>query len=279
MHVSLLSRRRFLAVSAAGAVLPAISRGDAKTPGDPVLHLSLRTRTQPFKGSDTWDEVILRKDIPAKETALLICDMWDDHWCKPAAKRCAELAKKMAPVVAAARARGVQIIHAPSDCMDFYKDAPQRRRILEMTKVAPPKPLELPDPPLPIDTTGGGCDDDSKFYKAWKRQNEIIPVADGDVISDKGDEVYSFLKQRGINNLVVMGVHTNMCVLHRTFAIKQMTRWGVRCILVRDLTDSMYDPRKPPKVSHEQGTDLVIQYIEKHWCPSILSSDLLGEKP
>ena len=72
-----------------------------------------------------------------------------------------------------------------------------------------------------------------------------------------------------------MGVHTNMCVLHRTFAIKQMTRWGIRCILVRDLTDSMYDPKKPPMVSHDQGTELVVQYIEKYWAPSILSKDLL----
>ena len=88
------------------------------------LKLNLRSRVQPFKGSDTWEEVTLRKELPAKETALLICDMWDDHWCKPAAQRCGVLAKKMVPVLAAARDKGVLIIHAPSDCMDFYKDAP-----------------------------------------------------------------------------------------------------------------------------------------------------------
>src|SRR5262249_47917125 len=89
---------------------------DAK---DGVLRLSLRSRVQPFKGVDAWEEVTLRKELPARETALLICDMWDDHWCKPAAKRCDALAKKMAPVIAAARAKGVHIIHSPSDCMEF----------------------------------------------------------------------------------------------------------------------------------------------------------------
>jgi hypothetical protein len=71
-----------------------------------------------------------------------------------------------------------------------------------------------------------------------------------------------------------MGVHTNMCVLNRSFAIKQMTRWGIRCVLVRDLTDAMYNPKKRPNVTHEEGTELVIGHIEKWWCPTVLSSEL-----
>jgi hypothetical protein len=66
-----------------------------------------------------------------------------------------------------------------------------------------------------------------------------------------------------------------MCILNRGFAIKQMTRWGLRCILVRDLTDAMYNPQKPPYVSHAAGTELVIQHIEKYWCPTVLSADLM----
>jgi hypothetical protein len=37
----------------------------------------------------------------------------------------------------------------------------------------------------------------------------------------------------------------------------------------------MYDPRDKPVVSHEQGTELVIQHIEKYWCPTVLSKDFL----
>jgi len=50
-------------------------------------------------------------------------------------------------------------------------------------------------------------------------------------------------------------------------------------VLVRDLTDAMYDPRQPPHVSHTRGTELVIEHIEKHWCPSVHSSDLLEVVP
>jgi hypothetical protein len=70
-------------------------------------------------------------------------------------------------------------------------------------------------------------------------------------------------------------VHTNYCVLNRSFAIKQMVRWGVNVALVRDMTDCLYDPAMPPYVSHDEGTRLVVGYIEKFWCPTIGSEDLL----
>ncbi len=52
-----------------------------------------------------------------------------------------------------------------------------------------------------------------------------------------------------------------------------MTRLGFDVVLARDLTDSMYDPRTRPFVSHARGTELVIEHIETMWCPSILSGD------
>jgi len=54
-----------------------------------------------------------------------------------------------------------------------------------------------------------------------------------------------------------------------------MTALGIRCILVRDLTDAMYNPEDPPHVSHDEGTQLVIEYIEKFWCPTTTSAGLL----
>jgi hypothetical protein len=70
-------------------------------------------------------------------------------------------------------------------------------------------------------------------------------------------------------------VHTNMCVLNRSFAIKRMTALGIRCILVRDLTDAMYNPEDAPHVSHDAGTQLVIEYIEKYWAPTTTRDELL----
>jgi hypothetical protein len=34
-----------------------------------------------------------------------------------------------------------------------------------------------------------------------------------------------------------------------------------------------------PFVDHFTGTDLVVAHIEKHWCPTIVSSDITGGPP
>lgn len=242
------------------------------------LRLHLRSRVELFKGSGSWEEVVIPKELAPQRAALLLCDVWDTHTCKTAARRCAALAEKIAAVVEAVRARGVQIIHAPSECMDFYKDTPQRKAMLVLPKIEPPAPRELPDPPLPIDDSDWCEDDppcDTKPSKwPWTRQNAVIRIADHDAVSDNGREVYSLFQQRGITTMLICGVHTNMCVMKRSFAIKQMTRWGVPCVLVRDLTDCLYNPKKRPFVSHDEGTELVVQHIEQYWCPSILSEDL-----
>ena len=72
-----------------------------------------------------------------------------------------------------------------------------------------------------------------------------------------------------------MGVHTNMCVLNRSFAIKAMVTRGLNVVLVRDLTDPMYNPARSPYVDHEVGRQLMLGYIEKFWCPTVDSQQIL----
>jgi type 1 glutamine amidotransferase len=67
-----------------------------------------------------------------------------------------------------------------------------------------------------------------------------------------------------------------MCVLGRPFSIRQLVYQGLNVVLVRDLTDTMYNSRMAPFVHHATGTDLVVEHIEKKWCPTITSVDFLG---
>lgn len=221
----------------------------------------------------------------AAETAVVVCDMWDNHWCKGAARRVGIMAPKLNAVLEAARSRGVLVIHCPSDTMEFYRDTIARRRALEAPTAAPPVPIQNAcalDPSvegqLPIDDSDGGCDCDPPcpdvHQRKWTRQHPAIDITTKDVVTDNGVELFNVLRQYGIKNVVVMGVHANMCVLGRSFAIRQLTRLGFNVVLARDLTDSMYNPRKPPYVSHARGTALVVEHIERHWCPTILSDDL-----
>jgi hypothetical protein len=70
-----------------------------------------------------------------------------------------------------------------------------------------------------------------------------------------------------------------MCVLGRPFAIRQMLNQGKNVLLMRDLTDTMYNSRKRPFVSHFAGTDLMIEHVEKYLCPTITSVDFGAPEP
>jgi nicotinamidase-related amidase len=210
--------------------------------------------------------------------------MWDNHWSRGAAERVNVMAPRLNGVLTALRAAGATIIHAPSDTLAFYADSPARRRMAALPTVAPPADLPHDDPPQPIDASDGGSDTGEVLAQLtwtrenppWKRQHEAIMIDEArDLITDRGAEVYSALRAYRIEQVLLMGVHTNMCVLNRSFAIKQMVRWGVPIALVRDLTDAMYNPARAPYVSHAEGTALVIGYIEKFWCPTVESTALL----
>jgi hypothetical protein len=240
------------------------------------FRLRLRTRVRPFKASDVWQETYFQQRFNARQTAIVICDMWNKHWCAGATRRVNLLAKKMEPVLECAREAGILIVHSPSDTMSFYKDYPQRLAMLKLAVIRPPHSLGLTDPPLPIDDSDGGCDTPGDHeHQVWTRENPLIGIAPQDVISDNGEQVYTFIHQRGVQAIFYMGVHVNMCILNRTFAIKQMTNWGMHCVLLRDLTDSMYNPKDRPYVSHAEGTELVVEHIEQYWCPTATSADLV----
>jgi nicotinamidase-related amidase len=242
-----------------------------------VLALPLRRRVEVFTGGEEWEVVTLTREFSARQTAVIICDVWDRHWSRGASERVDAMAPRINEVVQALRQQEVLIIHAPSDTLEFYRDHPARKRVLEVPPVGLPSALELPDPPLPIDDSDGGSDTgETSWYKAWTRQHPDIEIQDHDAISDSGQEIMYVLRHRGIQTVLMLGVHTNMCILHRSFGIKNLVRWRINTVLVRDLTDTMYNPAMPPYVSHDRGTELVVEYIERHWCPTTLSEALLA---
>lgn len=240
----------------------------------------VQTKTCDENQRTVWEAVESEEQLDPAQTALLLCDVWDNHWCRGAVERLETMVPRMNKTVEVAREAGIAIIHAPSGTLDTYEETSARRRILEVSP-ATPEELEHEDPPLPIDASDHGSDTgETETHRPWKSQHPGIRIdQDRDVISDNGKEIYSFLTARGIRTMLILGVHTNMCVLHRSFAIKQMVRWGIRPILIRDLTDAMYNPAMPPYVSHEEGTDLVIGYIEKFWCPTMTSKAILDSVP
>jgi len=252
------------------------------------LALTLRSRA----ADDAGAFGVRREEVvwDARKTAAIVCDMWDRHWCKGATRRVGQMAPRMNELLKAAREMGVLVIHAPSGTMGHYKDHPGRKRAR-----GAPRAADLPDGigkwcrgidsekgvKWPIDQSDGGCDCEPrcKSGSPWRKQVEAIEIHQGDAISDSGVEVWNLLARRGIENVMIMGVHTNMCVIGRPFGLRNMARCGKNVVLVRDMTDTMYNPRKAPFVSHFRGTELIVEHIEKYVCPTVTSADVLGGRP
>src|SRR5436190_8889798 len=248
--------------------------------GDQTLRMSGRWR-------DSEEIFEKRMEWEAGKTAVIICDMWDQHWCAGATRRCGEIAPRINEMVTALRAKGALVVHAPSDTMKTYEGTEGRKLAMSAPMAPSPNPIGKwryiqleKEGKLPIDDSDGGCDDEPQCrnYRAWKGEHPAIKILPGDAISDSGQEIYNLLKARGITQVIMCGVHTNMCVLGRSFGIREMVSNGFDVVLVRDLTDTMYNPRKAPFVPHARGTDLMIAHVEKNWCPSILSADIPGDK-
>ncbi len=290
-NLKLKSSTGILALSILVAVQLLYGQVWAATTDSALLEVHPRTRVALPDTPDGFRVVCGTAQWNPSETAIIICDMWDQHWCKGASRRVAELAPVMNRVVSIGRDKGMLIIHAPSDTMKYYQDYPGRK----IARNAP-KAANLPDgiakwcnwkneaeeeAGYPIDHSDGGCDCKPRCPESlpWKKQIDAIEIKPGDAISDSGAEIWNLLEQRKIKNVILMGVHTNMCVLGRPFGLRNLSRFGKNAVLMRDLTDSMYNSAMPPEVNHFTGDDLVVEHVEEYVCPTITSTDLTGQPP
>ena len=259
---------------------------------DSSLTMHLRGQSMDAQGKAREMTQTARWD--PQQTAILVCDMWDDHWCRSAARRVGEMAGPLNELLKQARKQGMFVIHAPSSVTRFYEGTPQRKRAQTAPFAKTPVPLATAqrwgtawcwtdaqhEGVLPIDDTDMGCSctgDKCTVREAWSRQIATIELSPEDALTDDGQETWNLLVQRGIRHVILCGVHLNMCVLGRPFAIRQMVYLGQDVVLMRDFTDTMYNPERPPGVDHFTGTDLVVRHVERFWCPSVLSTDLTGK--
>lgn len=265
------------------------------------LELSLRYQEETSPDSGRYHRLTRKETWKPEQTAIIVCDVWDLHHSINAVRRAEEFAPRLNKLLQDGRDRGMLIIHAPSNCMESYTDHPARKRAIDTPLVAKlPEDItswckQIPSEEkgeYPIDQTDGGEDDDPQEHAAWakkleemgrnprqpwKKQSDMLTIdAERDYISDRGDEIWSILAEHGIDNVILTGVHTNMCVLGRPFGLRQMARNGKNVVLMRDLTDTMYNPARRPYVSHFTGTDLIVSHIEKFVCPTITSDQLIG---
>jgi nicotinamidase-related amidase len=195
------------------------------------MRLILHKRVQAHRGRPSWSEVNFEQTFALSNSAIVVADMRDKHWCRGATERVGRIALRMEPLLERARTSGILIIHAPSKTMSFYAGSEGRMLAQSAPHVDPPIAAPLRNPPLPLDDSNGRCDTPGDTeHRVWNRETPLLTIESGDVITGSGTEIYNVLRQLGIDTVFYMGVHANMCILNRSFGIRQMEPWAIHCI-------------------------------------------------
>ncbi len=184
-------------------------------------------------------------EIDAGETALVLVDCWDSHAWKSHLERSAEIiTNRIAPLIDAARAAGITIVHAPAQLAAMKY--PRWTRYAEADELEPPEPhyddwppkdfhlrtgeyaqYELAPPtPVPV------------VPEAERIADAIIPTA-ADMVVATGAQLHRLLEDRRILHLLYCGFATNSCVILRDYGMIPMLRRGYNTILVRDCTSAI----------------------------------------
>lgn len=191
--------------------------------------------------------------LPARRAALVLVDMWSEHYVLTHLERGGRIAReRIAPLLATFRRLGAHVVHAPSpDCAPRW--AHRLTRVAgtpEGPAVPPPTPRLLPDwPPQAFRDKSGEFaglgkprDPQDAEYDRIIAERDLLPEArpqDGDAVVFTGDQLHAVLRDRGAVTLFYCGFAANYCVPNRDYGMRAMRQRGYDVVLVRDGTTAI----------------------------------------
>lgn len=217
-----------------------------------TIEVPLRYFQLPRKAGITEKEFhheILASEFQPKEIALILVDVWSDHYVATHLQRGRDITlKRIMPVMSAFRNIGAAVIHAPSpDCAKRYPQWTQFAGDHE-THGRSGSPADNWPPPDFRSKTG----DYEKFARPKEphqqlfhdiiANRDIIPESrpqEGDHVIVTGDQLHRLLKHKKILQLFYAGFAANMCVPFRDYGMRALKDRGYDTILVRDCTSAI----------------------------------------
>lgn len=209
--------------------------------------------------------------IEPSHIAIVIIDLWDQHWCRSATERLDQLATALNPFLDVAREAGMRVIHAP-DCdigrLETYREPLKHLPSYEL-------PVAIPwRPPLPPGARTATCECDwmrscylkrfpdferdvenyqrlagqrkafgayikAKGYRKVDHQKKVHPklqFQENDVVIQNVKELYGLVQHHSIYALWYTGMASNRCVSwSKPYSMLGMKRLGVETYFVRDM--------------------------------------------
>ena len=190
--------------------------------------------------------------------------------------------ERISPLIKAARAQGLQIIHAPgpqiarrhANWLNFDQDKSSWAESNDTLNWPPSTFLKktgeyarYASPEVPNKLRSWKILIDNAEFHDW-----VQPVANEPVIAT-GEELHRLCAEKGILFLIYAGFHTPGCMTTRTYGMIDMRDRGYTCILVRDCTNGMETHETFDNQTSMKGA---IAFLEQTGIYSILSEQLIS---
>ena len=206
--------------------------------------------------------------IPLDQTALVLVDVWSDHYIDSWRKRATEVThQRIVPLLQAARRVGMLVIHAPSPRI-VESDHPE-----SMPAPTPTQPEDTPEwPPAQFrgiyrsgEFAALGRNPEPRLQEAIARYATTQSIADavapvpGESIIATGPQLHDLLCERQILHLIYAGFATNWCVIGRDYGIIALNERGYNIVLIRDATTGV---EFHDTVGQLTATEIAVREIE-----------------
>ena len=191
---------------------------------------------------------------------------------------------RILPMLHACREHGIAVVHAPT--RDIAIKHKQWEDLATEGDRHPPRhaPVEAANWP-PRDWVDSWRKEHTHLFRTeeWYtnyyqhvRPNQDIPEPlrpmDGDLVISSGDMMHRLLAERGIRVLFYSGFATNMCLIDKPGAIRDMAGRGYLPIVIRDATTGTENAET---VDHLSITRAFVDQIEMLWGYSVTTEELL----
>jgi nicotinamidase-related amidase len=219
----------------------------------------------------TGKSIIMPTALNPGKTAIIVVDMWNSHWCMTTSERVSAMVPRMNAVLNIARSLGMQVVWNPTDVVTGYSGYPQYEKAVAVEQCKAPEVREALNVKFTVPV--GGCMCGPGFQctvnYGWDGMHPDFAIGDDDLFSSSTDEIYTLLSDRGITDVIYMGVATNMCVFGKPGALSFLWRAGFNCILARDLNDAFtqYDPATG--YTPDTGTDEADENLQIAGVPTV----------
>ena len=249
LHCHLPTTAAFLILTSCGLLRAAEPSSTAKAVHLCPRYVRLYTDPGVELAAANYQYKTLDWDVPLDEMALVCLDCWNWHFSHDTFEQMEKVVgESIVPLLAACRAKGVLVIHAPAS--PVAQRHPNWVRLTQGKKPQAVWPDSPAWPPAEFRQKTGA-------YAKYARPNEpqnversthtrtkrefhplIRPVGDEPVVLD-GEELHRLCAQRKILHLVYVGFNTNCCIMFRDYGLPAMDARGYSTILVRDGTMGM----------------------------------------